>query len=929
MPLRSGTRLGPYEVVALLGAGGMGEVYRARDTKLNRDVAVKVLPDAVAADRDRLARFRREAQVLASLNHPNIGHVYGLEDAPVTEPRYGDPPLALVLELVEGHTLADRIARAPASRTGSSSAQRRRAQSGAEDDRDPSRSAQASGSGRSRTIKGAGLPLDEALTIALQMAGALEAAHEQGIVHRDLKPANIKIRPDGVVKVLDFGLARAFEEGPASTVEAMNTPTETGPGGITGAGVVLGTAPYMSPEQTRGRVVDKRTDIWAFGCVLFEMLAGRRTFDGETSSDTIAAILTRDPEWTALPAGTPAAVRGLLQRCLEKDAKRRLRDIGEARIELERLTSELGQGPVERHRSVTGWIAIAAAVALLVAGIAASVNLWRSRPAGPLQYTQLTDFADSATAASLSPNGQMVTFIRGGPYFQNPRQIGQIYVKLLPDGEAVRLTNDALPKFAPVFTPDGSRVAYSVVDRGSWDTWSVPVLGGQPTRILPNATALTWIGPGRVLFSEIRAGIHMGIVTATEVRAESREIYFPEHERAMAHYSYASPDRKSILIVEMGPGGGFGQRCRLVPFDGSSLGRFVGPEGPCRSAAWSPDGRWMYFGAFVNDRSHLWRQAFPDGIPEQITFDPTEEEGIAVASDGKSLVTSVGNGRHSVWIHGDDGERQLTSEGSAQLPQLSADGRYVYYLQGERLFGSDLRRVELDSGKSEQVLPGGSIGPYDISDDGLEVVFATRGGTGPEVWLASLDRGSPPRQLTHGDQPSFGRDGTVILRHMERNANYLYRIKKDGSGSERILSRPILAKSSVSPDGEWVIVNRATTAEEVGMAPGVNRIETVAVSLRSGTTRRLCAFNCIAWSWSLNGKSVYVATQQGRTLILPVGANGSLPDFPESGLPSTADVSAIQGARVIEEGAIPGPTPSTYLFVKTEIRRNLFRLELR
>jgi eukaryotic-like serine/threonine-protein kinase len=892
MPLRSGTRLGPYEVVALLGAGGMGEVYRARD----------------------------------------IGHVYGLEDTPAADRRHGEPPLALVLELVEGATLADRIARVPAGRTGTSSARRRREQSGAEADRETNRNGQASGRGRSPTPRDAGLPIDEALAIAFQIAGALEAAHEQGIVHRDLKPANIKIRPDGVVKVLDFGLARAFDLEPASAAEAMNTPTATGPGGITGAGVILGTAPYMSPEQARGRIVDKRTDIWAFGCVLFEMLTGRQTFDGETSSDTTVAILTHDPEWAALPPATPAGVRGLLQRCLEKDSKRRLRDIGEARIELERLTSEAAKRTVgPRHRSASRWTAVAAGLVLLLAGIVAVVSFWRSRPPGPLHYTQLTDFSDSATAANLSPNGQMMTFIRGGPYFQSPRQIGQIYVKLLPDGEAVRLTNDSLPKFAPVFTPDGSRVAYSVVNRGSWDTWTVPVLGGQPTRILPNATGLTWIGPGRVLFSEIKSGQHMGIVTATEVRAESREIYFPEHERAMAHYSYVSPDHKSILIVEMGPGGGFGQRCRLVPFDGSSRGRLVGPEGPCRSAAWSPDGRWMYFGAVVNERSHLWRQSFPDGTPQQITFDPTDEEGIAVASDGKSLVTSVGNERHSVWIHDDDGERQLTSEGSARIPRLSADGRYVFYLQGETLFSSDLRRVELATGKSEQVLPGWSMGTYDISPDGLEVVFASRGRSGElEIWLASLDRGYSPRQITRGgDQPSFGPNGTVILRQQDRNANYLYRINKDGSGGERILSRPILSKSSVSPDGEWVIVNRAMTAEDAGTSGGI-RIATVALSLRGGAATRMCAFNCMPnWSWSPDGKLVYASTPQGRTMILPVAPNRSLPDVPESGIPSTAEAIKVPGARFIEQVATPGPTPSTYLFVKTEIRRNLFRLELR
>jgi serine/threonine protein kinase len=356
--LKSGDSLGPYQIVELIGAGGMGRVYRARDAKLNRDVALKILPDAFAADPDRLARFRREAQVLASLNHPNIGHIYGLEDS--------GTPQALVLELVEGPTLADLIA------------------------------------SRGRSAPAVEVP--DVLNIGRQIAEALEAAHEQGVVHRDLKPANIKVRPDGLVKVLDFGLARALDPAPASIAEAMESPTMTGPGLMTDSGVILGTAPYMSPEQARGKPLDKRADIWSFGCVLFEMLTGRRPFAGETTSDTIAAILTREPDWTALPSATPSRLRGVLQRCLEKDAKRRLRDIGEARIEIEHLIGEAGRtGAARPHRRLLRWALPIAGLGLLAA-IIAVWNAWRSHPLGPLQYTQITDFADQRNNAGLREN---------------------------------------------------------------------------------------------------------------------------------------------------------------------------------------------------------------------------------------------------------------------------------------------------------------------------------------------------------------------------------------------------------------------------------------------------------------------------------------------------------------------------------------------
>src|SRR5882762_6022756 len=284
MALTPGTRLGVYEITAQIGEGGMGEVYRATDTKLGRDVALKVIPDTFALDADRLARFQREAHVLASLNHPHIAAIYGFEDSGETH--------ALVLELVEGGTLADRIARGP-------------------------------------------IPPDEALPIAKQIAEALEAAHEQGIIHRDLKPANIKITPDGVVKVLDFGLAKLADPAHAPASDLSLSPTITSPAMMTGVGMLMGTAAYMSPEQAKGRPADKRSDVWAFGCVLYEMLTGKRPFDGEDVTDVMVAVLSKEPDWTTLPANVPAPVRTLLRRCLEKDRKRRLDSAAAACLEID------------------------------------------------------------------------------------------------------------------------------------------------------------------------------------------------------------------------------------------------------------------------------------------------------------------------------------------------------------------------------------------------------------------------------------------------------------------------------------------------------------------------------------------------------------------------------------------------------------------
>jgi len=888
--LIEGRQLGAYRVQALLGAGGMGEVYRARDTKLQRDVAVKFLPPAFTSDPERLSRFEGEARMLAALNHPNIGAIYGFEEA--------EGLRFLILELVDGLTLADKLADVSRQRT-----------------RSP------------------GLPIRDALSIAGQIAVALDVAHEKGIIHRDLKPANIKITPDGVAKVLDFGLAKIA--GAASTPDLTHSPTMLA--NQTSAGAVLGTAGYMSPEQARGQVVDKRTDIWAFGCVLYEMLTGRAAFTGGSASDTIAAVLGSEPDWDALPKGTPIAVRQLLQRCLEKDSKRRLRDLGDVHFQIDDDATRRRESSRVRRA-----LPVAVGTLVLLAGAAAFYFVKPTVPVtSPSEYVQLTNFTDSATAPSLSPDGRMVTFKRGGDSFLGP---GQIWVKQLPNGESVQLTTSLARKYGPVFTPDGTRVAYTNRDRvsGEWDTWTVPVYGGQPVRLLPNASGLTWIADHQVLFSEIKSGLHMGIVTSTESRAAWREIYIQPDEHAMAHYSYLSPDRRSVLVVEMTGAHAFTQPCRLVPFDGSSTGRQVGPHGTCLSAAWSPDGRWMYFAAVVGGTSHLWRQRFPDGAPEQITFGPLEEEGIAVAPDGRSLVTSIGMRRSAVWIHDAAGERAIVSEGYATAPRLSRDGTRVFYLfvrdwwlagAGNRPDGwlpasADLRSVDLTTGKSDTLLSGQSVTAFAMSRDEKEVAFTTTNADGQsQIWLAPLDRRTSPRLIVEaGDQVSFGAPGELIFRSLAKG-NALARIKTDGTGFERVPTVSILDKRDVSPDGEWVII----TAPPTGDRPVV---EVMAVPIRGGVPKRICEL-CTT-GWSQDGKFFYVAgdvktstSSTRRAFAIPVPAGQALPDFPVGGITDLTWAAALPGARTIEEGLIsPGSDPSTYVFTRTDSQRNLFRIPL-
>jgi len=542
----------------------------------------------------------------------------------------------------------------------------------------------------------------------------------------------------------------------------------------------------------------------------------------------------------------------------------------------------------------------------------------------PAEYVQLTDFSDSAAAPALSPDGRIVTFFRSGSPFLS---YGQIYVKLLPDGQSTQITNDPNPKYNPIFTPDGSRVAYTAISHadGSWDTWTVPVTGGAPTRLMKNAAGLTWIGDGRVLFSEVMAGtvLHMGIVTSQESRAGERAIYFPDHVRAMAHYSYLSPDRKSILIVEM-DGTAAWLPCRLLPAGGGSKGRQVGPDGACIAAGWSPDGKWMYFNAAVNGATHLWRERSPDGAAEQITFGPGEEEGLAIGPDGKSLISSVGVRKNSVWLHDGSGERPISPEGSASDPRITADGKRVYYLL--RKNGSNesgLWSTQLDSGKANPSLAGVSMVDFDISPDAQEVAFTSLTGKENLIFVAPLDASAPPRQVVRGgDSVSFGAPGELFFRQVEHEANYLARIKTDGGGMARVLDQPIVGKGDVSPGGDWVVVWGVREP----------RRGTVAVSPKDRTWKVISPGPCRVM-WSPDGAFLYVAaninpTSAGTTLVLPILRGKGLPALPERGLSVDASED-MPGVRVIRQSqVVPGPAPGTYAFAKSDFVGNLFRIPL-
>jgi Tol biopolymer transport system component len=510
MALSSGSRLGAYEIIAAIGAGGMGEVYRARDPRLGRDVAIKILPDHFADDPDRLARFQREAQTLASLNHPNIGSIYGVEDSGGVR--------ALVLELVDGVTLADRIAQGP-------------------------------------------IPVAEAVVIARQICAALEAAHERGIIHRDLKPANIKLKPDGTVKVLDFGLAKALDaNADASPLSPAlsQSPTLTSPA-MTRMGMILGTAVYMSPEQAKGKPADKRSDIWAFGCVLFEMLTAKRAFDGDDLTETIAAVVRGEPEWTALPRDTPPQVRVLLKGCLEKDRKVRIGDIAVARFLLDQgavlAASAAGTSAVPSKAVSRTWRILPWALAGLIAA-AAAVTIWMSgRPGAAAQPMRLvmdvgadTDILTAVGGSvAVSPDGRLLAFSGSKTFGETP----QLYIRRLDQLQASALagTDGA---FTPFFSPDGKWIAFFAQGKLK----KIAVTGGSPVTLCeaPTARGGSWGEDGMIVFTP-NSAVGSSLHRVSSDGGTSEKLIEIAKDESSQRWAQVLPGAKAVIFTS-GPTSG-------------------------------------------------------------------------------------------------------------------------------------------------------------------------------------------------------------------------------------------------------------------------------------------------------------------------------------------------------------------------------------
>ena len=736
MALTPGTRLGSYEVIAQIGEGGMGQVYRARDTKLGRDVAIKILPDAFASDPDRLARFTREAQTLASLNHPNIAAIYGIEES-------GDVR-ALVMELVEGEDLSAHIARGA-------------------------------------------IPLDDALPIAKQIAEALETAHEQGIIHRDLKPANVKVRPDGTVKVLDFGLAKAMDATGSSPANAMNSPTLSMH--ATMAGVILGTAAYMSPEQARGKIVDKRADIWAFGCVLFEMLTGTRAFAGDDVTDTLAAVVRAEPEWLLLPEALSPSLRVFMRRCLEKDPKQRVGDVHDVRLALggafeTAVLQATVPAPATRPRPL--WKRAMPVVATAaVAGAMVGAAAWTLKPTPPAPSSPVMRFAlalgdgQQITVANnqtlaVSPDGTRLVYVANN----------QLYLRSMSDLEARPIPGTqqtGSSPFTPVFSPDGQSIAFfSQADRA---VKKIAVSGGAAVTICPvdetRVLGMTWGNAGIVF------GQNKGILRVS-ANGGQPEVLVSVKDGEVMYGPQVLPGGEWLLftLATAATADGWDKAQIVVQSLKSSERKTLVSGGS--------DGRYLPTGHLVYALG---------GVLFAVPFDLPR---LAVTGGPVPVVEGV--------------KRSQGTTGTAHF-SVSSTGSLVF-VPGPASTSSalsDLALVDRNGTVQPLKLPPG---PYEyprLSPDGKRIAFGTDDGKDAIVWIYDVAGASSARRLTLGGRnrvPVWSADGERVAFQSDRDGDLgLFWQRADGTTAAERLTKPDKDTAHVpeswSPDGKTLLFSVA------------------------------------------------------------------------------------------------------------------------
>ena len=791
-----GRGIGSYVIEAWLGSGGMGDVYRARDRHLHRQVALKVLPEIFALDPDRLERFKREAQVLASLNHPNIAAIHGFEQSEGLQ--------ALALELVEGRTLADRIAHGP-------------------------------------------MPIDEALPIARQIAEGLEAAHEQGIVHRDLKPSNVAVRPDGTVKILDFGLAKVLQPDvvmPADPTRSAITQSMGDP-----AAVILGTPAYTSPEQAKGRPADRRSDIWAFGAVLYEMLSGRPAFQGDSTSEILAAVIAQELDWNALPPSTPAAVRAILVRCLVRDARQRLRDIGEARIVLDNPSPATGvdtrssADPVSR----ASWRRrIGVAVLAIAAAALAAVAAWQLKPAPRRSVTRFAFTLPDGQVFSRGIGRHSVAISRDGEQLVYSGVPAGLYLRAMSQWDATRIqgTEDFARVTEPVFSPDGRSIAFYT----DGALKRVAVTGGAAVTIA-SADApygISW-GDDGIVFGQRGKGI-----LRVSPAGGALETLVPVNESEEAHGPQILPGGRQVLFtLATGTASDRWDRARIVVQSLRSGVRTALVDGGT-DARYIPTGHLIYA---------------LGGVLYAVPFDPTRP---ALTGAAVPIVEGV--------------SRATGSQTGAAHYSVSDTGTLIYIpapLDGSAGLGETtlLGLIDRDGHVERLPLPSDTYQGPRVSPDGTRITFATDDGKEAIVWIYDLSGNGPRRRLTFGGNnrfPLWSADSRHIVFQSDRDGDgALFWQRADGSHSAERLTRPLNGTSHV-PESWSPLADRLLYSVE---KPGDVALWMLSISDRQATPfGEIRSRTPIASTFSPDGRWVaYASTDRGKQTVYvqPFPATGA------------------------------------------------------
>ena len=792
MTLQSGARLGPYTISSAIGRGGMGEVFRAHDARLNRDVAIKVLPEAFANDPDRLARFEREAQVLASLNHPNIAHVHGLEE--------GNGVRGLVMELVEGHTLAEVI-KAAGTR---------------------------------------GMPIGHALPIARQIAEALDVAHERGIVHRDLKPANIVVTADGTVKVLDFGLAKAMAPADAAiATDVMNSPTYTGR--LTEVGVILGTAAYMAPEQAKGLAVDRRADIWAFGAVVFEMLSGHRAFDGDTSVDIVAAVVTKDPEWDRLPAGIPDSVTHVLHRCLEKDPKRRMRDIGDARAELESASpvspapKSAAAQPARKRIAVLPGVGIA--LALLLGALIG--RQWLAPQPSASTSVKFDIVVPDISQPVISPDGTKLAL--ASPKGLTVRDLDSLAARELPGTEGAR---------TPFWSPDSSAIVYGA--KGS--LWRVMAAGGPPSLLVSRLPSAAWdqdaggtfTSDGGIVFTNgasplMRVPAAGGDATTLVDIDPADDLHF--------HNVSGLPDDRGFLFVSHRKAGydtielaADGTRQRLLRIEGALLTYPV----------YSPSGHILF--TRLQTSPGLW--ALPFSLSTlRVTGEPFLVDATAANASISRTMRLAYVPRADLpasrltWLDR-SGKEVGRVEGLHVIDRnfaLSPDGaRVAFSVRTDEKW--DIWTHTFKTGERRQLTADG-FGRWPVwMPDGTSIVYASIPVSGPAmIKRVAADGSGPLGDIGPGREHSVSHDGRYVF--YQRDADLYYK-PLDGGQEVAFFKSPLREQTPrLSPDGRFVMFLQREPKAFTPLA--------FVKPFPTGEALSPLGFVSLTAYWSADGKKIY------------------------------------------------------------------------